>query len=146
MENEIARNGQAKDTWCFMCGKDNPIGLKLEFEEQDGEYFSAFTARREHQGYDGIVHGGIVSALLDEIMARYIYAKGYNAVTARLEVRYHQPTPILEELTLVSRIVNKRGNIYELNGEIKLADGTVTAAGKAKIAVIGESEDERKTL
>jgi uncharacterized protein (TIGR00369 family) len=126
---------QDSNSWCFACGEENPIGLKLKFYEENGEYCSTFTAQCEHQGYNGIVHGGIVSALLDEIMARYIYAQGFNAVTARLEVRYHRPTPIFEQLSIRSRIVNKRGNIYELEGEIKLPDGTITAAGKAKVAI-----------
>jgi uncharacterized protein (TIGR00369 family) len=137
---------QDVNKWCFACGAANPIGLKLKFNEEDGVYSTTFTAKEEHQGYNGVVHGGILSTLLDEIMARYIYSKGYNAMTARLEVRYHQPTPILEELTISARVVNNKSNIYELAGEIKLPDGTVTAAGKAKVAIIGVEENEVKTV
>lgn len=125
-----------RNQMCFVCGRDNPIGLKLTFHEEDNQYVSQFTAGPEHQGYDGIVHGGIVSTLLDEIMARYIYAKGLHAVTARLEVRYRHPTPIGQPLTLVGWIVRERGKLYELVGEIRLADGTVTADGKATVALL----------
>ena len=125
-----------RNQMCFVCGRDNPIGLKLTFHEEDNKYVSQFTAGSEHQGYDGIVHGGIVSTLLDEIMARYIYAKGLHAVTARLEVRYRHPTPIGQPLTLVGWIVRERGKLYELAGEIRLADGTVTADGKATVALL----------
>ena len=132
---------EEKNTWCFACGKNNPIGLKLKFREEDDTYSTTFTAQKEHQGYDGIVHGGIVSVLLDEVMAGYIYAKGANAVTARLEVRYHEPTPILEELTVSAQVLNHKNNIYELKGEVKLPDGRITASGKAKVAIIGADDN-----
>jgi len=125
-----------RNQWCFACGRLNPIGLKLEFTEQDDKYISTFTAGPEHQGYDNIVHGGIVSTLLDEITARYIYHKGLNAVTARLEVRYRRPTPIGQKLTITGWITNQRGRLYELAGKIELPDGTVTAEAKATVAVI----------
>jgi acyl-coenzyme A thioesterase PaaI-like protein len=128
--------GDIRNTWCFACGPDNPIGLKLKFSDDGEKYTARFTAGPEHQGYDGIVHGGIVSTLLDEIMARYPYARGENTVTARLEIRYRQPTPIGQELTVTGWIVSKRGRIYETAGTVALADGTVTAEGKATVMVM----------
>lgn len=122
--------------WCFGCGRQNPIGLKLEFTEENDLYSTKFTAGPEHQSYDGIVHGGIISTLLDEITARYLYSKGYNAVTARLEVRFRKPTPIGVELTATSKIISQRRNIYEVEGIIKLPNGTVTAEAKATVAVV----------
>ena len=124
-----------KDQWCFACGRLNPCGLKMEFKEQDETYLSHFTGSAQHQGYDGILHGGIISTLLDEIMARYIYAKGLNAVTARLEVRYLKPTPIGVPLLIKGRITKSRGRIYETVGTIELPDGTITAEGTAKVFV-----------
>ena len=124
--------------WCFACGKNNPIGLKLNFFEDNNTYKTTFTAGPEHQGYDGIVHGGLVSTLLDEIMARYIYAKGLTAVTAKLEVRFRNPTPIGQELQVSGWITGQKGNMYELAGKIMLSDGTVTAEGKAIVAVKGD--------
>lgn len=122
-----------RNEWCFACGPRNPIGLKLTFTEENDTYVSSFTAGPEHQGYDNIVHGGIVSTLLDEITARYIYYKGYNAVTARLEVRYRQPTPVGVKLTLTGWITGQRGRVYEMAGTITLPDGTVTAEAKATV-------------
>ena len=121
--------------WFFACGPQNPFGLKLSFEEKDDTYISHFTGQPQHQGYDGIMHGGIVSTLLDEIMARYLYAKGMNAVTARLEVRYLKPTPIGVPLLIKGHIVRQKGRIFETEGTIALPDGTVTAQGTAKVFV-----------
>lgn len=125
----------AQNEWCFACGRLNPCGLKLEFEEQDDTYITHFTGAAPHQGYDGIMHGGIVSTLLDEIMTRYIYAKGVTAVTARLEIRYLKPTPIGVPLLIKGRITKNKGRIYETAGTIELPDGTVTAEGNAKVFV-----------
>lgn len=122
--------------WCFVCGRKNPIGLKLIFAEYPDHYETHFTAGPEHQGYDGIVHGGILSTLLDEITARYIYAQGKNAVTARLEVRFRRPTPIGVELKVTGKIVAQRGKLYEMAGAIALPDGTVTADAKATVMVL----------
>ena len=116
----------AQNEWCFACGSLNPCGLKLQFEEQDDTYITHFTGEATHQGYDGIMHGGIVSTLLDEIMARYIYAKGVTAVTARLEIKYLKPTPIGVPLLVKGRIIKNRGRIYETAGTIELPDGTVS--------------------
>lgn len=127
---------EEENSWCFACGSKNPIGLKLEFREENDTYITTFIAGPEHQGYDGIMHGGLVSTLLDEVMARYIYAKGLNGVTARLEVRFRNPTPLGQLLTATSRIVGQRGNLYEVTGTLALADGTVTAEGKATVAVV----------
>lgn len=130
---------EIRHEWCFGCGKKNPIGMKLEFSEQEGRYSTTFMPRREHQGYDGIMHGGLVSTLLDEVMAGYIHQQGLNAVTARLEVRFRQPTPIGQLLTATAKVVSQRGNMYEVRGEIALPDGTVTAEGKATVAVVEEA-------
>jgi len=131
MSKELSMQNQ----WCFACGARNPFGLKLVFEEQDDTYITHFTGQPQHQGYDGIMHGGIVSTLLDEIMARYLYAKGMNAVTARLEVRYLKPTPIGTPLLIKGRITKQKSRLYETEGTIELPDGTVTAEGKAKVFV-----------
>ncbi|MBQ5587962.1 MAG: PaaI family thioesterase, partial [Selenomonadales bacterium] len=72
----------------------------------------------------------------DEIMGGYMYYKGHKAVTAKLEVRYRKPTPIGQHLNIQGWIVGNRGSMYDLASQITLDDGTVTAEGKAKIALI----------
>lgn len=124
--------------WCFACGSSNPIGLKLKFREENNTYISSFTPGPEHQSYDGIMHGGLISTLLDEIMARYLYAKGLTAVTAKLEVRFRNPTPIGQKLSICGWITSQRGKMYELAGKITLPDGTITAEAKSIVAVKGD--------
>lgn len=128
----------SENQWCFACGPCNPIGLKLSFQEENNSYKTSFIPGPEHQGYDGIMHGGLISTLLDEVMARYLYAKGLAAVTAKLEVRYRQPTPIGQKLAISGWITGQRGKMVEMAGKVTLPDGTVTAEGKAIIALKGD--------
>lgn len=127
---------EQQNTWCFVCGKDNPIGLHLSFRVENDTYVTTFTPGPEHQSYDGVLHGGIISTLLDEITAGYLYAKGLKAITAKLEVRFRAPTPIAQPLTVRGWIVGKKRSMYEMAGSISLPDGTVTAEGKAIVAVV----------
>ena len=74
-------------TWCFACGKDNPIGLKMEFTMDAEECVAYFTPRQEHQSYDGRMHGGLISVLLDEIMGHYLFVtEGKPAYTAKIDM------------------------------------------------------------
>lgn len=121
------------DTMCFACGKKNPIGLKLEFREEDNQYITVFTPGEEHQGYPGITHGGITAAVLDEVCARFIYAQGKIAFTAAINVRYRKGIPIGKQVTFISRIIRHRGRLYEVSGRAILEDGSVAAEAEAKV-------------
>ena len=128
----------ANDNYCFACGKNNPIGLKLEFKMQDGKYTTTKILPKEYQGYDGIVHGGILTTMLDEAMASYLNKElGQQAVTARLDVRYRKPAPIGEMLTLTSWEESRKGSFVSMKAEISLPDGTIAAEASGKMAVIG---------
>lgn len=127
----------ANDSYCFACGKNNPIGLKLEFRMQDGKYTSKKTLSKEYQGYDGMAHGGILTTMLDEVMAAYLNKElGQRAVTARLDVRYRKPAPIGETLTLSGWEESRKGNFVSMKAEITLPDGTIAAEANGKMAIV----------
>lgn len=128
---------EGTDRYCFVCGEENPIGLHLNFEF-DGETLTAKKILpREYEGYEGIVHGGIISAMLDEAMCKFIQKKfGAQAMTGRLEIRYRHPTPINLELTISARQESRRQNIITMNSTCATADGKVTAEATAKFAVV----------
>jgi len=117
------------DQMCFACGRDNPIGLKLSFRQEQDRYVTSFTADPQFQGYHGIVHGGILATLLDEVMARYVWEKVGPSATAKLEVRYRRPAPTGEPLDVRGWITAERqgGRIFETAADIRAADGTVLA-------------------
>jgi uncharacterized protein (TIGR00369 family) len=124
------------DGWCFACGKSNPASLKLEFEKRDDEYVARFTPRREHQGYIGITHGGVIATLLDEAMARLVWADGHRAVTAEMTVRLRRPARTGEELTVAGRITGAGRRTITCSAEARNADGTVVAEATARMVKV----------
>ncbi|MCD6099735.1 MAG: PaaI family thioesterase, partial [Candidatus Marinimicrobia bacterium] len=75
---------------CFVCGSDNERGLKLSFKVGDGKANTEFISPPHLQGYDGILHGGIISTILDEVMVK---ATGEKVVTVELTVKFLKPIP-----------------------------------------------------
>jgi len=99
------------DDGCFACGKSNPFGLKLEFDREGDEYVTYFTAQKRHQGYVGIVHGGIVSTILDEVMARYVHVLGHSAVTGEMTLRFKRPARVGQKLRFAGRIEQENSRL-----------------------------------
>ena len=129
---------QDREDYCFACGEANPVGLHLHFHIENERFITKKIVPREYQSYTGVVHGGIVTTMLDEAMGGYLYEQGEKAVTARIEVRYRQPTPVDEELTITGWVESRRRNFVEMKATIALPDGTITAEGTAKMAVVNE--------
>jgi uncharacterized protein (TIGR00369 family) len=129
---------------CFVCGRQNPIGLKAFFyRDEEGRVVAHFTGQEEHQGYPGVMHGGIVAALLDEVIGRVAIAQDLWAVTAKLEVRFRQPVPLGQPLTLVGELTRLRSRTLEARGEIRLEDGTVAAEAEGVYIRLPQEEIER---
>ncbi|MGC8778647.1 MAG: PaaI family thioesterase, partial [Candidatus Caldatribacteriaceae bacterium] len=82
-----------------------------------------------YQGFDGVVHGGMVAALLDEVMSHAVKATGEIAVTGTMEVKFLRPCRTGEFITLRGRVVEKKNRLLEAQGEIFQA-GEVVAEGK----------------
>ncbi len=118
------------DDMCFACGQSNPIGLKLVFHFEGEEYATTLKVRPEYQGWAGIVHGGLLATALDEVMARLLWEKQINAITGRLEIRYHQPVTIGETLHLRGRITRQRPPLVETAAEARNPEGVVVAEAK----------------
>jgi len=113
---------------CFGCGPTNPIGLQLHFESHpDGGVSASFTPQLEHQGWDGVMHGGLVTVLLDEAMACATAQKSSIYYTARLEAKYRQPVRTGAPLSVRGWIVRDRGARLETRAEVQSPDGDVLA-------------------
>ena len=125
------------DRWCFACGPDNPHGLHLtEFHDEGEDHVVRFAPERHHQGWQGITHGGIVATLLDEVMTRLLYARGQDAVTAELTLRYHQPLPTGEAVEARARETERRGRVVRLESELRTADGKLIASAQGKFMLL----------
>jgi uncharacterized protein (TIGR00369 family) len=117
---------------CFVCGRDNPAGLWTRWtaDRAAGEVATTVTLRDAFQSYPGLVHGGIVTALLDEAMVRALLLEGEFEelmVTAKMEVTFRRATPTGQPVTVVGRIVKRGRSRAQAAAEVRLADGTVTA-------------------
>jgi acyl-coenzyme A thioesterase PaaI-like protein len=112
---------------CFVCGKQNPYGLKLDFHEVDGRVETTFTPQPHHQGWPGYLHGGILYAVLDETIGRVGFTIDAWTMSGRVEIRYREPAPIGETLRLVGSLVRDRGRALEVEGFAQLPDGRIVA-------------------
>ena len=117
--------------WCFGCGDANPEGLRIQFQVDGRRVTGEFEARRVHQGYPGLAHGGIAAAAIDEAMGWAMYAAGAWAMTARLEVKYRRPLPLGQPLWVTAEVVRDRGRWLEAGGELRVAGGPLIAEAKA---------------
>ena len=130
----------ADDDGCFACGKSNPIGLKLEFDREGDEYVTCFTPAKQHQGYVGIVHGGILSTILDEVMARYVHVLGHSAVTAEMTVRLKRPARIGRKLRFTGRIEETNSRMILCSARATDEDGTLIAEATAKMVRVAQDD------
>lgn len=130
MSDVSARVARVKDRYeqCFGCGRANAIGLHLDGFRVDGDTVAAsFTPKSEYRGFDGVLHGGIVAAALDEVLGwTAILLEDVMAVTATLDLRYRRPAPASGDYRLRGRVVERRGKRLILEATCSV-DGVLVA-------------------
>jgi acyl-coenzyme A thioesterase PaaI-like protein len=110
---------------CFVCGQDNPNGLRIPFERQaNGAMTAAWTPGSSWEGFRGIVHGGVVSTVLDEAMSKAVAASGTEALTAELRVRYRLPVQSGAAFVIRGWIVSRRKRLIEAEATLVSPDDT----------------------
>ncbi len=128
---------------CFVCGDKNPVGLAVRFYEKKGGAAAEFAPKEFLEGYKGLLHGGILSSLLDEVMIKAVLAKGVYCVTAELFVRYKKPVPVSGRLSLYGRIEKENGRIYTTRGWAKNQKGEAVAEAEGKYFIPKPEEIEK---
>lgn len=113
---------------CFACGPDNPIGLKIEFHLEDGRCSGVFTPTETHVGYENTVHGGIIYAALDDVMANVLYLQDMKAHTAKCEIRYRKALEVGQTIKLTGWIEHQRRRLVVLKGEARTARDDILVA------------------
>ena len=121
---------------CFVCGPGNAAGLKVRFR-LDGDICRAeFTPGKDHVGYDGVTHGGILFSLLDDVMANVVFLRGERCYTAKAEVRYRQPLQVGTPVRLEGWQRRRKGRLAMLEGRVLRADdGSVVAAATGSFMI-----------
>ena len=120
---------ELKDTRrCYVCGKDNPAGLHVVFETDAGgrSISGQFIPKQEHEGWEGIVHGGILAALLDEAMVKLAARLGIPAVSAEITVKFKNPAAAGEALSISGRITKEARRLIE--AEATVSKGLIIVA------------------
>jgi hypothetical protein len=108
------------DSFCFVCGKENPMGFKLAFiTDKDGVTSAVFNPSPYHQSYEDTFHGGIQSLLLDACMVQSVKSKGTDVVTGKMEIVYKKQVILSSPLNLSARITKKYGNYFFIESSIK---------------------------
>lgn len=130
---------QPSSRTCFMCGRQNEIGLKMNwYNDYDAQKIRAELVVPEHfNGYPGIVHGGIVAAILDETSGRALMLNRQFDdlfITTKLEVKYHQPTPTGQVLQVTGWVIKRFSRFARVAAEIRSPDGTLCADCEATVA------------
>ncbi len=125
--------GAAEHGSCFLCGSSNPMGIKLAFEaESEGSVVTRVCFSELYAGYPGVLHGGLVSALLDAAMTNALFSKGVVAVTAELTVRFLAPVSPSRHALVRGSVVNREHHrLYAVSAELE-QDGKCRARATAK--------------
>lgn len=130
---------QPNSKMCFVCGLENPVGLQLKiYQTEPGVIESIYSAPEHFQGYPGLLHGGIVATLLDEMSGRAHMGEDPSAprfmFTARLEIKYRQNVPIGQPLKIIGRAGKSRGKLAEGWAGIYDEHGTLLAEANTLLA------------
>lgn len=118
---------------CFGCGPANPIGLKLEFKLDGDELISDVCLAPDYQGWPDVAHGGIVVAVLDELMSNHLFLLGYETMTAEIKVRFIHPVPVGVPLRARSRVNFLERRLMRMEARLEMPTGQVLARGEAKM-------------
>jgi acyl-coenzyme A thioesterase PaaI-like protein len=109
---------------CFACGQRNPYGLRMFFRLDNNTIVSDFMPREEHQGFPGVIHGGIIAAVLDEALNRTSMLTEHPtwSMTSRLEVRYRRYVPYGPLLRVRATLNSQRSRMVQASGKLTLAE------------------------
>jgi len=138
----------ADDGMCFVCGQKNEEGLQVSFEllESEKRIRASFIPQKKHQGYTNIVHGGIISTLLDEAMVNLAYRLGFPVVTAQLEVRFRKPAWVGEPLLIEAEIVGTFKKIIQARAFALNEEGVLVASSTGKLMLISSEGRDKETI
>ena len=116
---------------CVVCSAVDIFGLKLNFVKEKNGVKAIIAAHKNLQGYDNIMHGGIIATLLDASMTHCLFSKNIEALTADMNIRFLHPVKCGDRLELSAKLVSSTGPLYRLEAEIK-NDDKILVRGNAK--------------
>ena len=125
------------------CGQSNPIGLRLQIRHTEDGVTAEFTPTKEHQGWPGTVNGGVISALLYEIMENLPYHQGVLTMSRNMETRYRRPAQLEEPIEVRSWLASRSDRAFEVQAELRNPSNEVIAEGSASLVILDEEKLEQ---
>ncbi|SMO39454.1 Thioesterase superfamily protein [Balnearium lithotrophicum] len=129
-----------RDNFCFVCGKENPRGMHLSFEKKEDCVTARFSLPNYYQGYENVIHGGIISLILDEAMA-YLQSLEERFLTGKITVKFHSPLYADEEVEVKAWIESDRRKYKITKAVMKKLNGKTVAEAEALMFVLKESKE-----
>ena len=148
MKKENLKEVISRDAHCFGCSQKNPHGLKMRFYTDDTALYSWLSVPTHLCGWDGIVHGGVLSTMLDEIMGwSAIYSLRRIVMTKTMTVDFFKPVYIDDELRVEGRIIEQiSGREAILEGKIYKGDDILCAQTRGTFAIFTAKAIERMKI
>jgi hypothetical protein len=112
---------------CVVCGQENPCGLHLEFQTDGDVSLAHWTASAGWESFKGVIHGGVICAVLDEAMSQAIIAAGYEALTAEMKIRFRKKVGVNDVLSVRGWVVSVQKRKIVAEGSLTSADGVEKA-------------------
>ena len=112
---------QTNSKMCLICGLENNLGLKADFYNmEDNSVGAIFTFKDVHQSYPGRVHGGMISALLDELAGRALWVTDPDlfGVTATMTIKFRKPVPYNTKLFGQGEMVKRSGRLFTAKAKV----------------------------
>ena len=130
---------------CFGCGGGNARGMQLTFEQDDAArtIVGRFRLGAEYQGAFGIIHGGVIAVVLDEVMGKVCRFRGVRAVTAEMNIEYLKPVWVDADLVVKGYEKENTGRNLHLVGEIQDASGNVLARSRGRFVILGAAQKKQ---
>lgn len=132
-EREVAKYNN-----CFVCGPDNPTGLNLTFMFDGKTARTEYTPANAHEGYKGILHGGIIATILDEVMIKAALAQDIMCVTAQMDVRFKALAFLGRRISFTAEVTEIKGRKITTAGRAVDADGRTLAEAAGKYMTVSE--------
>ena len=133
-DNKLVVNA---DSACFVCGQDNPIGLQVEFSivPNQNSATACLTIGENFQGWQGVVHGGIIATLLDETAIYACRPLSKSAVTVGMSVKYKKPVKVDCSVNLFAEVISVKRNIAIVRSQLTV-ESLVMAEAEVKVMLL----------
>ncbi len=139
---------------CIICGMDNPASVKAPFYEmEDKSIVSIFKFSDIHQSYPQRVHGGMITAMLDELIGRALWIDDPHCygVTMNINIKFRKPVPYDETLYGVAKLNKNTKMFFGGKGKIFDSEGNVLAEAeisyiKLETSKIGDMEEDEEMI